>query len=85
MTSMLFKLFCANNIILSCFFYFFLIIDLYFLIPEVIAYISNSVSKILFPIEIMIEIEIHPVNIEIKIRKLSMRFRSQKRFCGSYL
>ena len=72
MTSMLFKLFCANNIILSCFFYFFLIIDLYFLIPEVIAYISNSVSKILFPIEIMIEIEIHPVNKKIKIRKFSI-------------
>ena len=36
-TSVLFNLDFANNTILSCFFLFFLIIELYFLIPAVIA------------------------------------------------
>ena len=40
-TSMLFNLNLANNTILSCFFFFFLIIDLYFLIPAVIAQVPN--------------------------------------------
>ena len=49
---MLFILDFANNTILSCFFFFFLIIDLYFLIPTVIAQIFNSIEELLIHIEI---------------------------------
>ena len=61
---MLFNLDFANNTILSCFFFFFLIIDLYFLIPAVIA-------QILIAIEIAIKDakgknEIYPVILEAK-------------------
>ena len=58
-------------------FFFFLIIDLYFLIPTVIAEIFNPIAKLVIPIGIPIkeakaEIEIHPVNVEAKIRKCSI-------------
>ena len=43
---MLFNLDFANNTILSCFFIFFLIIDLYFLIPAVITQISNPSAEL---------------------------------------
>ena len=44
-TSILFNLDFANSTILSCFFFFFLIIDLYFLIPVVIAQIFNPIAE----------------------------------------
>ena len=44
-TCMLFNLVFAKNTILSCFFLFFLIIDLYFLIPAVTVQFSNSTAK----------------------------------------
>ena len=44
-TSMLFNLSFANNIILSCFFFFFLINDLYFLVPSVIAQICIPTAE----------------------------------------
>ena len=49
---MLFNLDFANNTILSCFFFFFLIIDLYFLIPAVIAQIFNPIPDLVIPIGI---------------------------------
>ena len=49
---MLFNLDFANNTILSCFF-FFLIIDLYFLIPAVIAQSYNPIAELVIPIEIL--------------------------------
>ena len=49
---MLFNLDFANNTILSCFFFFFLIIDLYFLIPAVIAQIFNPIAELVIPIVI---------------------------------
>ena len=60
----------AKNTILSCF--FFLIIDLYFLIPAVIAQIFNPIAELVIPVVIPIkgaktEIEIHPVNVEAKL------------------
>ena len=67
---MLFNLEFANNTILSRFFFTFLIIDLYFLVPAVIAEIVISIgipSK-----ETKAEIEIHPVIAEAKIRKCSI-------------
>ena len=74
-TSMLFDLDFANNIILLCF--FFLIIDLYFLIPAVIAHIFNPIAELVIPLGVPIreakaEIEIHLVNVEAKIRKSSI-------------
>ena len=73
---MLFNLDFANNTISSCFF-FFLIIDLYFLIPAVIAQIFNHVVELVVPTGIQIEeakaeTEIHPVVVEAKIRKCSI-------------
>ena len=47
---MLFDLDFANNNTLSCFFYFFLIIDLYFLIPAVITQIFNPITELVIPI-----------------------------------
>ena len=47
---MLFNLDFANNTILSC--YFFLIIDLYFLIIAVIAQFLNPIAELVIPIGI---------------------------------
>ena len=71
-TFMLFNLDFANNTILSCFFFFFLILDLKFLIPAVIAQLFNPIAELVIPIRIPIkeaeaEIEIHPVIVEAKI------------------
>ena len=56
---------------------FFLIIDLYFLIPAVIAHIFNPIAELVIPLGVPIreakaEIEIHLVNVEAKIRKSSI-------------
>ena len=60
-TSKLFTLHFANNIILSCFFFFSLIIDLYFLIPAVIAQILHIIP-IKIPRKVTkTEIDVHPV------------------------
>ena len=45
-TFMLFKLDFANDTISSCFFFFFLISDLYFLNPAVIAQIFNPIAEL---------------------------------------
>ena len=53
-SSMLFNLDFANNTILSWFFFFFLIIDLYlldlYLIPAAIAQIFNPIGELVTPI-----------------------------------
>ena len=69
---MLFNVDFVNNTILPCFISF-LIIDLYFLIPAVIALIFNPTSKLVIPIgitikEVKAEIEIHPAIEEAKIQ-----------------
>ena len=74
---MLFNLVFASNSILSCFFLFFLIIDLYFLINVVNAQIFNPIAELVIPIgiatkETKAEIEIHPATAEAKIRKHSI-------------
>ena len=76
-TSMLFNLDFASKTISSYLFFFFLIIDLYFLIPAAIAQIFNSIAEFLISMEITItdvkaETEIHSVIIEAKIRKCSI-------------
>ena len=52
----------TSNTILSCFFFFFVIIDLYYLIPEVIEQIFNPIEELVIPIEI----ETNEVNAEIE-------------------
>ena len=88
-TSMLFNLDFANNTILTCFFFFFLIIDLYFLIPAAIAQIFNPIAELITPIGISIkeektEIKIHPAIAEGKIRKCSIKLKVEQTFCAFY-
>ena len=69
---MLFNLDFANNTISSCFFLFFLIIDLYLLIPAVITQIFNPLAGLAIPIGTLTkepkgEIETHPVIVEVTI------------------
>ena len=52
-TSMLFNFAFAKNTYLSCFFFFFLIIDLYFLITAVTANIFNPIAELVIPIGIL--------------------------------
>ena len=69
---MLFNLDFANNNILS--YFFFLIMDLCFLIPEVITQIFNPIAELAIPKEIpnkeaKAETETHLVTVEIEINK----------------
>ena len=75
-TSIVFNLSFPNNTILSYFFFFFFIIDLYCLIPAVIAQILIPTAEIVIPTGIQTnganaEIETQPVTVEVKIRKCS--------------
>ena len=74
---MLFNLDFANDNILSCFFFFFLIIDLYFLIPAVTTQICNPVAELEIPTgiptkEAKAEMEMHQLTVEIKIINCSI-------------
>ena len=67
----------ANDTISLRFFFFFLVIDLYFLILPVIAQIFNPIVELKIPLEILIkeakaEMEIHTVTAKTKVRKCSM-------------
>ena len=62
----------ANNTILSNFFFFFLVIDLHFLIPVVIPEFFIATEELIIPIgiptkEAKPEMETHPVIAEAKI------------------
>ena len=50
-TSIVFNLFFPNNTILSCFFYIFLLIELYFLIPSVITQIFIPTEELVISTE----------------------------------
>ena len=52
---MLFNLEFANNTILPCFFFFFLITDLYIVISEAVAQIFNPIAELVIPIRIPIK------------------------------
>ena len=74
---MLFNLELTNNTILSCFFFFFLFIDLHFLIFVVIAQIYNTTAELVIPTgiptkEAKAEMELHAVAVETKISKCSI-------------
>ena len=74
---MLFNLYFANNNVLLCYFFSFLIIDFYFLITAVIAQTFDPVAELVIPIKILTkeakaEMKTHPVISEAKIRKCSI-------------
>ena len=75
-TSIVFNLSFPNNTILSCFLFFYFMIDLYFLIPAVIAQFLIPTADLLIPTgtptnEENAEIETQPVTVETKISKCS--------------
>ena len=72
---MLHNLVISNHAILSCFFFFFLIVGLYFLIPAVIAQIFNLIAELVISKgisskEAKAEREIHPVTKKAKKKKV---------------
>ena len=69
---MLFNLDFANNTTLSCFFFFFLTIDLYILNPAVKTQIFNPFAELVLLIQVPTkdaksEMKTHPVIVEIAI------------------
>ena len=75
---------------LFCFFFFFLIIDLYFLTAAFITQNFNPSEELLIPIaisanEAKAEMETHHVTAESKIRKCSIQFRNLQIFLRSLL
>ena len=71
---MLFNLYFVSNIILLCFFSFFIIIELYFLIAGVIKQNFTPTAELVIPIGIPIkeakaEMETHPVIVQPKTRE----------------
>ena len=86
---MMFNLDFANNTILSCSFFFFLIIDLNFLILEVIAQIFNPIAEVVISIgiqtkEAKAELEIHSVIVEAKKESVQYNLELYKPFCTFY-
>ena len=78
---MLFNLDFANNTFLSCFLFFVLIVDLYFLIPAVIIQIFNPITELAIHVgiptkEAKAEMETHPETVEINISKCSISFKT---------
>ena len=76
-TPALFNLDFASTTVLSCFFFFFSIIDIYVLIPGVIVQIFYSNTEFVIHIgiptkEAKAEMETYPVIVEIAISKWSM-------------
>ena len=74
---MIFKLTLADNTILLCFLFFFLIIELYFSTHADNLQYFKSIAELLIPKRIPIkttreEIEIRPVTTEAKLRKCSL-------------
>ena len=87
-TSKIFNLDFAKNTILSRFFFFFLIIDLYFLIPPVITQIVNPIAELAIPRGISTregkaEMVIDAVIVGIKISG-QYNSKSRKHFDASY-
>ena len=74
MTFTVFDLDFPNENILSCCFFFFLIIHLYFLNPAVITQIFNPIAEVVIPIgtqtkEAKAEMEIHTLTVEVEKSK----------------
>ena len=74
---MLFSLDFHNNAMLPWFFFFFLVIDVYFLILAAIEQIFNPITELVIPVRIpskkvKADIDIQPVIVEAKVRKRSI-------------
>ena len=67
---MVFNFDFVSNTISSCFFFFFLIIDLYFLIPAVIAQIFNPIAELIIPIRKLSKEAIAEIEIQKQLKKL---------------
>ena len=68
---MVFNLSFPRNTILTCFLFFFLILDLYFLIPAVTAQVFIHTAQIIIPTETLAyeanaEMEAQPLTLKIK-------------------
>ena len=88
-TSILFNINLANNTILSYLYFFYLIIDLYFLILAAIAHIFNRIAKLAVLIgipskEAKAEIEIYPVIGKDKIKVVQYDLELYKPFYAFY-
>ena len=73
---MLFSLDFHNNTMLSWFFFFFLVIDVYFLIPAAIEQIFNPITELVITVripskEVKADIDIQLVIVEAKVGKRS--------------
>ena len=76
-TSTVFNLSFPNSTIFPCFFFFFFIIDLYFLIPAVNSQIFIPIAELVTPTrtqtnEANVKIETQPLTVEAKISKCSI-------------
>ena len=76
-TSTVFNLSFPNSTIFPCFFFFFFIIDLYFLIPAVNSQIFIPIAELVIPTrtqtnEANVKIETQPLTVEAKISKCSI-------------
>ena len=74
---MLFSLDFHNNTMLSWFFFFFLVIDVYFLIPAAIEQIFNPITELVITVripskEVKADIDIQLVIVEAKVGKRSI-------------
>ena len=74
---MLFSLDFHNNTMLSWLFFFFLVIDVYFLIPAAIEQIFNPITELVIPVripskDVKADIDIQPVIVEAKVGKRSI-------------
>ena len=82
---MLFNLEFAKNIIISCFFFFFLFIDLYLLLPAVNTQIFNHIAELVIPIgittkEAKARIETHQILLEITINQVTTMIQNSTNF-----
>ena len=74
---MLFSLDFHNNTMLSWFFFFFLVIDVYFLIPAAIEQIFNPITELVITVripskEVKADIDIQLIIVEAKVGKRSI-------------
>ena len=79
--SIVFNLSFSNNTILSCFFFFFFMIDLYFLIPAMVAQIFNPIAEIVIPTGT----QTNDANAEIKTQLVIVEDRISKFSTFKYL
>ena len=73
-TSIIFNLSFLNSTILSCFFFFLLMVDLYFLIPEMFAQMFYPTTELV----IQTETQINGVNTETETQSVTTEARTNR-------